>query len=193
MTAPMPAHVFSIGHSRHPIARFLTLLEQHQIAVLVDVRSTPYSRFSPQFGRNALQSSVLAAGRSYRFLGKELGGRPEDAAFYDDDGHVLYGRRARSPEFLSGIERLEPELTLHRVAILCSEENPEHCHRRLLVGRVLEARGIAVDHIRGDGRLEPESELARRGDRQAALFGAALEETWRSSQPVRPRPRSERS
>ncbi|TMQ12660.1 MAG: DUF488 domain-containing protein, partial [Deltaproteobacteria bacterium] len=116
--------------------------------------------------------------RNYVFLGAELGGRPSDPACYDEHGHVLYGRRARSSEFQAGIARLEAELARQRVAMMCSEENPEQCHRRLLVGRVLAARGVAIDHIRGDGRIEPESALARGDDRQGELFDAGA---WRSS------------
>ena len=182
----MSAHMFTIGHSRHPLEVFLQLLEHHDIELLADVRSVPQSRFSPQFGRKQLEAAVAAAGRSYAFLGKELGGRPDGASFYDDDGYVLYGRRARSAEFLDGVRRLEAELPGRRVAILCSEENPAHCHRRLLVGRVLGARGVAIDHIRGDGRLEPESELAREPERQGTLFGAGDDDAWRSTHPVRP-------
>ena len=185
----MPAHLFTIGHSRHPIAAFLSLLERHAIELLVDVRSMPYSRFSPQFARAALERAIADAGRAYRFLGKELGGRPDDARFYDAAGHMRYGLRARSPEFLAGIRALEAELGGRRVAILCSEENPEHCHRRLLVARVLVAHGVAIDHIRGDGRLEPEAALASAG-RQGSLFApatdaAADDAAWRSSHPIR--------
>lgn len=183
-------HLFTIGHSRHPIAAFLSLLERHAIELLVDVRSMPYSRFSPQFARAALERAVADAGRAYRFLGKELGGRPDDASFYDADGHMRYGLRARSPEFLAGIRALEAELAGRRVAILCSEENPEHCHRRLLVARVLGAHGVAIDHIRGDGRLEPEAAFARTAERQGSLFASATDDgdddaAWRSSHPVR--------
>lgn len=192
----MSARVFSIGHSKHAIGAFLGLLEQHDIELLADVRSMPYSRFSPQFARAALERSVAAAGRAYVFFGQELGGRPEGAEFYDDAGHVRYDRRAGSPEFLDGIRRLESELARRRVAILCSEEDPAHCHRRLLVARVLGARGVAaahLSHIRGDGRLELESELARGQDRQGTLFGPAVpaveDPPWRSSHPVRPRAR----
>lgn len=182
----MSAHIFTIGHSRHPLAAFLQLLARYDVELLADVRSVPQSRFSPQFGKQQLEAAVAAAGRSYVFLGKELGGRPEGASFYDGDGHVLYGRRARSAEFLDGVRRLEAELPGRRVAILCSEENPAHCHRRLLVGRVLAAQGVAIDHIRGDGRLEPESEIAREAERQGTLFGAGDDDAWRSTHPVRP-------
>jgi uncharacterized protein (DUF488 family) len=46
----------------------------------------------------------------------------------------------------------------YRVAIMCSEEDPTHCHRRLLVAKVLLEEGLTIGHIRGDGRCERESE-----------------------------------
>ena len=103
---------------------------------------------------------------------------------------------ARRPEFLQGIRRLESELGVRRVAIMCSEENPAECHRRLLIGRVLAERGIGVDHIRGDGRVQSEDELAaeeRRGDGQLSLFPEPEGDAeWKSTRSVSPRrqPRS---
>jgi uncharacterized protein (DUF488 family) len=179
------ARLFSIGHSNHPIEKFLQLLKLHGIEALVDVRSVPYSRFSPQFSINALRKAVTEAGCEYVFLGKELGGRPEGREFYDEEGHVQYGRRAEAPEFLAGIDRLAAEVGGRRVAMMCSEENPETCHRRLLVARTLEPRGIVVDHIRGDGRLQPDAELAPMGGRQGGLFGDD-DEAWKSKRPAQP-------
>ena len=40
-----------------------------------------------------------------------------------------------------------------------SEEDPAGCHRRLLIGRVLAAKGVQVLHIRADGSLQPEEEF----------------------------------
>jgi len=179
------SRIYSIGHSNHVIEKFLQLLELHRIDVLVDVRSVPASRFAPQFGHARLRASVVDAAREYVFLGKELGGRPGGAEYYDDEGHVLYGVRAAAPDFVDGLARLAELSARRRVAILCSEENPESCHRRLLVSRALAPRGIGVEHIRGDGRLQQESELAPMEDAQGGLFdapGAA----WRSTHPVRP-------
>jgi len=153
--------VFTIGHSNHSLETFVGLLKSHKIDVLVDVRSKPFSRFSPQFNKENLEKAVKASGIKYLFLGKELGGRPQGSEFYDNHGFVLYSRIAESPLFLEGIDRLMEGIKTYRVAVMCSEENPVNCHRRLLVGRVLAKRGVSVRHIRGDGTVQDEDELAR--------------------------------
>ncbi len=190
--------LFSIGHSNHPLDTFLKLLGQQGIEVLVDARSHPYSRFAPHFDTGPLKSTVNGVGIKYLFLGKELGGRPEGGEFYDAEGHVLYSRVAESPLFLEGVARLEAGVTKYRVALLCSEEDPSHCHRRLLVGRVLAARGIVLDHIRGEGRVQTEAELQAEEERrhakgQAAFFQAPEEKAWRSIQSVLQRGRRQSS
>ena len=53
--------LFTIGHSNHTEEKFLGLLREHDIDVLVDVRSQPLSRYNPQFNSNNLKR-VLAAG-----------------------------------------------------------------------------------------------------------------------------------
>ena len=153
--------IFTIGHSNHSLEVFINLLQSHKIDVLVDVRSKPSSRFSPQFNKEGLEKSVKARGIKYLFLGMELGGRPQHSEFYDNQGFVLYSRIAESPLFLEGIDRLIKGIKTYRVAVMCGEENPANCHRRLLVGRVLAKRGVSVRHIRGDGTIQDEDELAR--------------------------------
>jgi uncharacterized protein (DUF488 family) len=185
--------IYTIGHSNHPLEAFLDLLHARHIDVLVDVRSRPYSKYAPHFNGQTLKEAVVAAGIRYAFFGKELGGRPDGAQFYDADGHVLYGRVAESPLFLEGISRLEKGIPKYRVAMMCSEENPAVCHRRLLVARVLTARGVSARHIRGDGRLQTEAELSREeasqaaGAGQASLFGAEEVTEWKSLRSVLPK------
>lgn len=174
-----------MGHSRHEISALVDLLRRHGIDVVADVRSYPSSRHNPQFNRKPLRSSLLAAQIEYVFLGQELGGRPLEPEFYDARGHVLYSAVAKSERFTAGLERLLTGAATYRVAILCSEENPENCHRRLLIGRVLADRGITVLHIRGDGSVVPEQDLGRLTEDtgQGALF-AAEPAAWRSVRSV---------
>lgn len=158
--AGRPLTVYTVGHSNVTQEAFVALLKQHAIEVLVDVRSAPYSKFVPHFNREALKPALEAAGIKYLYLGGELGGRPAGREFYDSSGHVLYGLVANSEAFREGIERLLRGAGQFLVAVMCNEENPAECHRHLLVSRVLVERGVRVLHIRGDGSVQDESELA---------------------------------
>jgi len=66
----------TIGHSNHAIDRFVDLLKAGGVEAVVDVRSVPYSRRFPQFGRERLAHSLAAAGILYRYEGAALGGLP---------------------------------------------------------------------------------------------------------------------
>ena len=132
--------LFTIGHSNTPLEHFVGLLKQHAIEVLVDVRSAPRSKYVAHFDKESLQNELPGQDIKYLYLGRQLGGRPENEAIYDDQGRALYYQMAESESFLAGIQRLESWLHGFRVAIMCCEEDPEVCHRHLLVGRVMAAR-----------------------------------------------------
>lgn len=180
--------VYTIGHSNHSMETFLDLLKGQEIKVLIDTRSSPFSRYSPQFNRDSLKASVQEAGIKYGFYGRQLGGRPEDEDFYDEDGRVVYSQVAKSFLFNEGLERLINGIERFRTALLCSEENPSICHRRLLVSRVLFEQGIAVYHIRGNGVVQSEEELRRQEEAarssQQALFEEGKVVEWKSIQSV---------
>ena len=168
--------VFTIGHSTHAIGRFVDLLRQHGVDEVADVRSTPYSRFNPQFNRDSLANSLVRHRIGYVSLGRELGGRPDDPACYEN-GRVRYDRVAATPVFQRGLDRVMQDAAARSVAIMCAEKEPLECHRTLLVAQALEVRGVAVRHIRADGTLEDHAAamdrlLVMHGDPpQGELFG----------------------
>jgi len=177
------ANVFTVGHSNHTMDHFLNLLQDHGVQVIVDARSQPYSKYATQFDHERLKSALTQAGVRYLYLGRELGGRPDGDDFYDEDGHVLYDRVAATTLFQEGLARLERGIREYSVALLCAEENPAGCHRRLLVARVLLDHGFQVQHIRGDGRIQTEEEVAAEVDPdrdQLSLFQKAEDEPWKS-------------
>ena len=100
--------ILTIGHSRHSLERFIALLEGAGATAVADVRSAPVSRFSPHFNKAALAASLGARDIDYVFLGKELGGRPEQKAMYTQ-GVADYEKMAASPDFHAGIARLTEE------------------------------------------------------------------------------------
>ena len=75
--------LFTIGHSAHPIEKFLLLLKKYEIILVADIRSMPTSRYHLQFRKKPLTDALTREGISYVFLGQKLGGR-------------LYASQARS-------------------------------------------------------------------------------------------------
>jgi len=171
--------IFTIGHSNHTSEKFASLLLASGVEVVLDVRSSPYSKFSPQFNRERLSATLLPL--RYAFMGDTLGGRPEGAEFYDEAGHVLYGPLSRSGPFLRGLEQVERNAEKYRIALLCSEADPGSCHRFLLISRALRNRGFdlgAIRHILADGSI--------RSDAEVGFQGLMLEDSWRSPLSVLP-------
>lgn len=145
--------VYTIGHSDHPTAEFVGLLRRFEIALVVDVRSQPYSRWAHQFNRETLAHDLQSAGLAYQFMGDVLGGRPADPGLYDPgEERPNYRRMAQAADYRAGIERLIELANNERVAVMCSEGDPFQCHRHLLIAQTLLARGVRVLHVQPDGR-----------------------------------------
>lgn len=168
--------MFTVGHSTHTEDRFVSLLKRHDISVVADVRSSPFSRFNPQFNRDSLKKSLKENRIKYVFMGNTLGARTDDASCYVD-GQVKYSRLARTARFQEGIERLIKGVEDHRIALMCAEREPLECHRTLLVSQALVAKGLSIQHIHSDGSLERhENALERLLD----VLGLPHEDLFRS-------------
>lgn len=181
--------VFTIGHSNHAFECFAALLASHGVTAVADVRSTPYSRFNPHFSRDVLAATLRRRDFDYVYLGRQLGGRSDDAACYEN-GRVRYDRVALSAPFLEGIERVIQGAKVQSIALMCAEKEPLNCHRTLLVAPALASRGVEVVHIHANGDLEahatamdrllakfdlrPENDLFRQSQPRSALIAEAL-------------------
>jgi uncharacterized protein (DUF488 family) len=146
----MPA-IKTIGHSNHSIERFVDLLKAGGVALLVDVRSMPYSRRFPQFGKERLARSLAAAGIGYILEGAALGGKPEGGANYD--------ALAERPAFKEALGRLIERAQGTTLCLMCAEKEPLDCHRTVLVSRRLAERGAAIEHLLADGGMRPHAEI----------------------------------
>src|ERR1700692_4202888 len=89
--------IYTIGYGNRSIEEFIQLLQAYNIQYLVDIRSQPYSRFSPDFSQKALQQHLKQHNIGYIFMGKELGGRPKDSSAYKEDGKIDYEKLAALP------------------------------------------------------------------------------------------------
>jgi len=168
--------MFTVGHSTHTVDRFVSLLKRHDISVLADVRSSPFSRFNPQFNRDSLKKSLKENGIKYVFMGNTLGARTDDTSCYVD-GKVKYSRLARTARFQESIERLMKGVEDHRIALMCAEREPLECHRTLLVSQALVAKGLSIQHIHSDGSLEQHEDAL---ERLLDVVGLPHEDLFRS-------------
>ena len=155
--------LFTIGHSNHSFVRFLELLESQGISAIVDVRSAPYSRYCPQYNKDALEKSLQSSGIEYIFLGKELGARRIEENCYIK-GQVQFELIAELPIFQAGLERVFQEIGKGKAALMCAEAEPLNCHRMILICRQLKKINpdVQITHILGDGSKESHEETEQR-------------------------------
>jgi len=151
--------IWTIGHSTRTIDKFISLLEEHGIKSLADVRLLPGSRRYPQFDKETLADSLAKLGICYEHF-PELGGRRkprEDSpnTAWRNESFRGYADYMETEDFDKGVKRL-----LHLAAdagptaIMCAEAVWWRCHRSL-ISDYLKARGIEVMHILDANKAEP--------------------------------------
>jgi uncharacterized protein (DUF488 family) len=168
--------LLTIGYGNDRAAEeFIALLRRYNIEYLVDVRSKPYSKYRPEFSKDALAAILTRAGFKYVFMGDSLGGLPSDPTCFVD-GKVSYAACREKEWFRAGLARLAKGVQDgRRIAIMCAELEPERCHRSKLVGEALRDLGVPIAHIDDDGELVPQERvMARLDGGQAQLFGSDL-------------------
>jgi uncharacterized protein (DUF488 family) len=146
--------IYTIGHSNHTSDVFVHLLKQHEIQLLVDVRSKPVSRFAAFANKKTLPGLLEREGIRHIFMGNSLGGKPTDPSLQDSDGKPDYVKMRSTDAFQEGISRLIELAKDASVALMCAEEDPSKCHRRLLIGPALEESGVRPLHIRADVSIQ---------------------------------------
>jgi uncharacterized protein (DUF488 family) len=149
------AVIATIGHGRAGFPAVAALLEHHGVVMIVDVRSEPYSRHAPDFARARLETLCAAAGIGYRWMGRHLGGRPDDPALLDVEGRPDPARMGADPGFRAALDTVAALAASAGVVLLCAEEDPGGCHRSTLLAPALEATGHRVVHLRHDGTASP--------------------------------------
>jgi uncharacterized protein (DUF488 family) len=151
--------IWTIGHSTRAIDVFISLLEEHGIRLLVDVRSLPGSKRYPQFNKETLANSLGKSGINYEHF-PELGGRrkaqPESKnTAWRNASFRGYADYMETDDFNKGIKRfLDLAAEAGPPAIMCAEAVWWRCHRALIAD-YLKAQGMEVRHIMDANKSEP--------------------------------------
>jgi uncharacterized protein (DUF488 family) len=153
--AKKPLIIFTIGHSTHPIERFIELLQANAVAQLIDIRTIPKSRRNPQFNSDALAASLRAANIRYLHM-KDLGGlrHPRKDSInlgWRNESFRGYADYMQTEEFAAALARAIELAKALPTALMCAEAVPWRCHRSL-VADALSVRGIRVLEIIGPAK-----------------------------------------
>jgi uncharacterized protein (DUF488 family) len=148
--------VYTIGHSTRSLDDLVDALRSFGVRLLVDIRTIPRSRHTPQFNRESLSQRLPRRGIRYRHI-RALGGLRKPRP----DSHNTAWRNAsfrgfadymETPEFAGALKELRKVAREGGpTAVMCAEAVPWRCHRSL-VADALTAQGDLVLHIMSPGK-----------------------------------------
>jgi uncharacterized protein (DUF488 family) len=127
--------IYTVGTSTRSAEEFTRLLTSRNVAVVVDVRRFPTSRFE-HFSSENFSRLLRHADIDYVPMGEMLGG-------YRCGGYHAF---TASSKFREGMEKLIYMASSSTVALVCAERFPWRCHRRFISAE-LEKQGWQVIHI----------------------------------------------
>ena len=157
--------LYTIGHGNLELKRFINILREHQVSWVGDVRSAPYSRMFPWFNKSDLAQALDDAGVKYVFLGQQLGGKPREGEASGEwkQGRLNYelaSALSRTRRWTDGIKYLASLVTSTDEdgevgCLLCSEKDPNNCHRSLVSFNVESALPeLEVQHLGHDSAVK---------------------------------------
>lgn len=184
----MISFIYSIGHGQKSTDEFISELRSFDIQYLIDVRSSPFSKWAPQYNRGVIEDFLKQYGIVYLYMGDVIGGRPLDESCYDSEGYFDYKKMAEMPQFQAGLNRLvKANEKGCRVAVMCSETDPAQCHRSKLIGRELYFRNnISMEHIIAVNKSKTQVEIMTELDKghgnwpEGDLFNEAMPPYFKS-------------
>jgi len=162
--------IYTIGHSNHNIEKFIKLLKENNIELVVEVRSTPKSNYSPQFNKSNLIYSLQKNGIKYMDRGKFLGGRPDDKSVLNQEKKIIEDKIEMKSWYQDSIKEIIKLSDKNRLALMCSEENPLNCHRGYVISHSLLKKGMKIVHIRGSGNNDEGKRFVKKELHQGDLF-----------------------
>lgn len=173
--------ICTIGHSIYEVQDFIKLLQKNNINTIVDVRSTPYSKFASQYNKDSIKQYLKENKICYIFMGDLLGARYEDKNLLFDNGKVNFKKVQEIKSFQDGITRLEKGITKgYNISLMCSEKEAFDCHRFGLISEFLSKKNINIQHIYPNkivSQKQLEQQLLKKYDKQIDYLGLENSET----------------
>jgi len=149
---------YTMGFSNRTWDETIQTLACFQIQRLVDIRTLPGSKHTPQFNLEHLQEELPRAGIEYIHI-KSLGGlrKPvKDSTLnsaWRNDAFRGYADYMQTPQFEVALEELIRLLKEKRTVYCCTEAVFWRCHRQLVSDALL-VHGFRIGHIFSVSKVE---------------------------------------
>ena len=152
--------IYTLGHSNYPFDKFIEILKKYDINCVVDIRSTPYSKYNTQYNKEFLHETLKNLGYTYIYMADEFGAKRKTKVSYNDEGYADFDKVILEEDFKKGIERLKVGCAKnYKIVLLGAMQEPIRCPRAILLGRELIKEGFNVKHIMHEGDLKTQDEL----------------------------------
>jgi uncharacterized protein (DUF488 family) len=149
---------YTMGFSNRTWEEMLEILNSFKIKRLVDIRTLPGSKHTPQFNLEHMKDALPRAGIEYIHM-KNLGGlrKPlKDAtlnAAWKNSGFRGYADYMQTPEFEAALANLVELIKEKTTVYCCTEAVFWRCHRQLVSDALL-VRGFRIGHIFSATKVE---------------------------------------
>lgn len=160
----MSKEIYTIGCSNNSLASYIKILKVYKVTAIADVRSTPFSNYTPHFNSDNLNIELKKQNITYLNFSSEFGARRNEPEAYTEN-KVDFNKVIEFDIFKNGVTRISNGLSKgYTIALMCTEKDPMLCHRFGLVSRGLEQymTELKVYHILYNGTVESNSELLKR-------------------------------
>lgn len=152
--------LYTIGYSGFSIDELIKTLKIHNISLLVDVRSNPYSKYYPEYNKDVFENQLRQCGIYYRNYAIEFGARQDNKNYYCNEGYLDFDKFSKSEQFLHGVDKLCKSMEQGFVfALMCAEKDPICCHRTILISRAFFEIGYNVVHLLDDGTTKSQEDI----------------------------------
>ena len=154
----MKFDVYSMGFSNRSFEETLEILSTREIQRVVDIRTLPGSKHTPQFNLEHLQTALPRAGIDYVHM-KSLGGlrKPLKGSTLNgawrNDGFRGYADYMQNSDFGAALDELIALLKEKTTVYCCTEAVFWRCHRQLVSDALL-VRGYRIGHIFSASKVE---------------------------------------
>lgn len=142
----------TIGYEGVDIQRFFSLLREHDIETLADIRELPLSR-KPGFSKKSLADALNLSGFEYVHL-PDLGCPKSIRDRYRADGNwtrYTEGFLKHLNTQGEALADLASMAAISNCALLCFEADYNYCHRSMVADAVRKLSGMRVCHIQATG------------------------------------------